>query len=785
MAFNFPHAGLVINIAGDGTVDTPVGHPINATTFSRMAVNNGALGTMDYPLITLTGLGYALSRRNPNVVGELDALHYGIEGLDLPAIFGAITTAANAGFAATTPAGDPLEVGFGVIREAMEWAQSNLGALRPLTAADFYVLPALGGGGNPPRFRISYSLLVEPSTCLMRAAVEVVCLGGFVHTVASRNNASRYAQFYDLVIDELSNPPIANQAAAFSRVFTHSGLPPQLAVYPVALGERYSHPLLRFHYVGGSHAERRAAFLLYVPLLLPMLPTLRSFLAPSTGPDMVADAYALLITRIHRSVQNPPDQTIYLYRTAVDLSSLLEEMPEIPQRANAAVPVQNASERAQAAVTEWDRRRQVVSNSAGGGATSLPGSTVTNISASRTGRQQLTSVLLPMAFFGPAEADLLRLAGAAPTNEFPCLKRGMQTKNVVFVQVATGRLRGISDVSPGLAVLESCSGAFLKYVDHTTVMNKAPAINPGARPPHTMAYNQEEFTHVFLLNNREKFVALNFLSLSAKIKSAREQILEQSVSTSSKLFASAENVALLKYFSHYLDAFEFDFTGPGSWDDAMDRIEKFRQNGLSMPGDSLSNHFDNCQKAYDILIGELFDGVAHFAQPREAPNVAQLLSRRVFEANGPFDQHLTFQNQNTSTLNGLLMLNPSFGKVMGGSSSSTPPGHEEDEGSGGKWPKPKAKSVKFKFDKGTLTFGDPKSGVKYDTTAIFEELKKVDSKITRNNFCILNYLSTTQCCTLSKHKNGNWHKYAQNILKRRADFEHAPFRLDSKAKATK
>ena len=131
------------------------------------------------------------------------------------------------------------------------------------------------------------------------------------------------------------------------------------------------------------------------------------------------------------------------------------------------------------------------------------------------------------------------------------------------------------------------------------------------------------------------------------------------------------------------------------------------------------------------------------------------------------------------------MLNPSFGKVMGGSSSSAPLGHEEDEGSGGKWPKPKAKSVKFKFEKGTLTFGDPKSGVKYDTTAILEELKKVDSKITKSNFCILNYLSTTQCCTLSKHKSGNWHKYAQNIMKLRADFEHAPFRLDSKAKAAK
>ena len=283
MAFNFPHAGLVINPAGEGTVDTPMGHPINATAFGRMAVSNVALGTMDYPLITLAGLGYALSRRNPNIAGELDALHYGVEGLDLPAIFGSITTAANAGFVVTTPAGNPLEVGFEIIREAMDWAQSNIGVLRHLTAADFYVLPAIVGGGNPPRLRVSYSLLVESSTGLMRAAVEVVCLGGFVHTAASRNAASRYAQFYDTVIDELANPPIANQADAFSRVFTHSGLPPQLAVYPVALGERYSHTLLRFHYVGGTHAQRRAAFILYSPLLLPKVPVLQRFLTPPCG----------------------------------------------------------------------------------------------------------------------------------------------------------------------------------------------------------------------------------------------------------------------------------------------------------------------------------------------------------------------------------------------------------------------------------------------------------------------------------------------------------------------
>ena len=791
MAINYPAVGLVINPAADGTVDVPTAHLLNASQFSMMGVTNAAGGTVDYPMTTMTGLGLALSRRNPNAANELDLLCYGNDGLGLLGIFGAITTAVNAGFTHGVAAtGDPLTDGMAIIRKAMTWAQTNVTSLRPLMAADFYVLPALAGGGNPPRVRISYSLFVEPSTLLMRAATEVVCLGGFVHTPASRNATSRYALFYETVVDQLSTPPLANQPEAVARVFLQSGLPPQLAVYPVALGERYSHILLRFHYIGGSHAERRAAFCTYAPLLLQELPLLRSFVTPSLSDDMTVDAYSMMASRIFRSMHAPADQSTFLFRTASDLSSMLAEMPEIPQQANTAVPVQNASSRALAAVTEWDRRRTVVNSSAGGGGVAPSDGTaaVSQVPASKTLRSQLTSALMPQPFFAPAEADIVRLNGMAPNNEFPCLKRAMVTKNVIFVQVAVGRLRGVSDISPGMGIIESCSSAFAKYVDHTTVMDKAPAAVPGRRPPHTMAYNQEEFTRNFLLNQREKFLKQDLLSLSNKIKSAREQILEQPIDRGAKLFASAENIPLLKYFGHFLEAFEFDRTGPGSWEEALDKMERFRQGGLSMPGESRVHHFDNCGKAFDILLGELFDSIGHFAQAKEASKVDQLLSRRVFEPNGAFEQHLTFQNTGTSSLNQILMLNPAFAKVMGGPSgvsggeSSSASQGEEEQGSGGKF-KASSQAAGYVYKGGLLTFGNPHSGPTYDTKAIWEAIRKVEAGLGKHNFCMLQYLSINKkICKSQAHRAGKFHKYAPHIMKLRSKFEHAPFRTDAKAK---
>ena len=396
----------------------------------------------------------------------------------------------------------------------------------------------------------------------------------------------------------------------------------------------------------------------------------------------------------------------------------------------------------------------------------------------------MTAALLPLPFFAQAQADLQRLHSAAPNNEFPILKRAFETRNVAFAQVAIGRVSRVADVSPALAIVEGCATAFHKYVDHITVMEKQPAPNPGRRPDHTLLYNQEDFTKTFLLNNREKFDRLNFLQLSIKIKAAREQTIEQKADDLSILLTSAEHIPLLKYFSHYLDAFEFDMTGPGSWDDACDLLEKFRQNGLSMPGDSITHHFDNCRQAFRLLLGELFDAISHFAQSKEASNVALSLSRRVFEANGAFQRHVAFQNGGTSDLNRLLTLNPAFALALGGHSAgagSSTGTHDEERGSGGKG-KSVVKGNGYQWKGSSLIFGDSPTGPKYDTVAILTELQKTDGSLTRENFCMLNFLSNKKnICKSSKH-TGAFHKIPPEISKLRQKFEHKPFRIDARAK---
>ena len=52
-----------------------------------------------------------------------------------------------------------------------------------------------------------------------------------------------------------------------------------------------------------------------------------------------------------------------------------------------------------------------------------------NVQATKALKQQVISELLPLPFVGPALADIVRLHAANPTNDFPCIKRGLQTHN--------------------------------------------------------------------------------------------------------------------------------------------------------------------------------------------------------------------------------------------------------------------------------------------------------------------------------------------------------------------
>lgn len=72
------------------------------------------------------------------------------------------------------------------------------------------------------------------------------------------------------------------------------------------------------------------------------------------------------------------------------------------------------------------------------------------IVASRGIRQEMMQDLLPMPFFGPTDSQIVALQAAAPTNDFPLLHIAVNTRNVVFMQVAVGRLSGVADVAPSL-----------------------------------------------------------------------------------------------------------------------------------------------------------------------------------------------------------------------------------------------------------------------------------------------------------------------------------------------
>ena len=179
------------------------------------------------------------------------------------------------------------------------------------------------------------------------------------------------------------------------------------------------------------------------------------------------------------------------------------------------------------------------------------------------------------------------------------------------------------------------------------------------------------------------------------------------------------------------------------------------------------------------MIGELFDALAHFTQAREAPDVRFSLSGLIYEPNGAFDQHLLSINKTSSDMNALILNYPVLANAMsvGSGSSSNPGGGGDDKGAG------KKTEPKFKWKKNTLLFGKGVSGPKYDAGKIMEELNKVDPNLdSRTNFCLVNYLSTTNACTNPKHSSGGWHKISPAIKALRDKFEHKPYRTDAKAK---
>ena len=678
---NFNAVGVIVN--GNDNVEFGPGHSFSIHLGILGSTNAG--GNREFSMMIVQAMAMALSRENPNNPAELDGITYAGHHLEVQSCLSAMESAFNAGFQhGVLATGQVLQDSFAVIRKALLWAEANSSLLRPLMAADFTAMPPLVGGGNPPRIRMSYSLLVDPAKHLYRAVTDLLCLGGYLHSAASRNATSRYCTFWDQLVDSLSTPAVANQPEAVALLMRQHGVPVQLAAYPVAVGERYPHILLRINYVGGSFPQRRAAFATYVPLLIDLLPVLGSFLQPAASEAQCIDAFATMARAIHQGPAAPSDQVLFQYGTCLALTGTLAQLPDIPVQADAMNPVGDADWRAQAAVAEFQRRKAATSGSSSGAGPTAAGSGGQVTQASMQQRRQLINTLLTMPFFGATEARLLNVVSQQPSNEFPRINIGLGTRNVIFYQILTGKLKGLSELSQALKILEGASKVFPKYIDHYTVMDKLGPL-AGQRPVHTLEYNQEEFTRQFLSHNREAFLKLNFLAISGKIQCARNQIIDRGVTDRANLFVQEGNITILKYFSYYLEAYEFAPTGRGSWTDALDRIEQLRGNGLSLPDQALIHHLDHCQAQFKVLLGELFDALSHFTQPGEATDVSMVLSSRVYEDNGNFDLSLTHKGSVSAKINELVMMNPAFALCMTGGSPAKGP--SPGKGAGGKAPK--------------------------------------------------------------------------------------------------
>ena len=754
----------------------------------------GVLGTIngpnhEYGIDKVQGLAFALARLDVAMPDQLENHFVGMHGLTCAEAFSIITQSVNAGFqhSVVLGVGTRTAAFHNLLREAFAWAQNNIDHLRIIRPGSVYQLPALQGGGNPVRCRMAYPLLSDDTNGLLWAVAELIGLCGIIHDSASRGPASRFGLMFDTIVDALDTPPIADQPVRVARAIVLSGVPCFLRFYPEGMAQRYPAIQLRLFYLGGTFVQRREAFATSLPLLLKHLTTLRSFLVPAIDISQQVEAYRQMVEHIHHASQPPQENTWFTFEVAEALDQKLEDFPQVIVDAQAAAPPHGAAWRSQRAIAEHVRREAIVNNASAAGGVPLAGST-TAVAVSRALKQQLCNTLMTMPFFGPAQADMVRLHAGNPQNDLPIFQRAVATRNVFVLQVMIGKVRGVADAAPLFSILEGLQPSFSRYVTHVVVMDKAPSLTAGARQPHTLSYNFSDADLTAILSNeRAKFVdGMDWLKLAADIKSAREHIPPVELLRGSNIFESAENIPLLRYLQHFLDVFDYTATGPGSLGVGLDRLEQFRQTGNALPAGARADHLNNCLAAWKVLLGDWFDSMSNFCGSREAPQVGLLLSNFIYEVGGSFDLHLAYQSTQTQTLNSMLMLHPAFGRVLGasapaavGSSTSLSAGASGTKpGSGTLSPK---QGPKVHRANGKIHFGKGTSGPTYVVAPILAELRKVKD-VNQGNFCIEFYLSTQGYCSQSKHHpNCPQHKWPAAITSLRDSFEHRPFRVDSKA----
>ena len=766
----------------NGIVQLPLADPFNQH-FGDMGAVNGP--NREYPIAPIQALAWALLKLDVSMPDQLDNLFYGLNGITCGEAFLAIGQSYTAGFRHTVVLQGGTRLAFcnNVLREAFGWALLNVASVRIIRPGGFYALPPLQGGGNPPRVRMAYPLLADETTGLLWGVADLIALTGCVHDPASRGAQSRFSLAFDTIIDALDTPPTADQAVRVARSIIMSGVPCFLRVYPESMAQRYAAIQVRLYYIGGTFTQRREVLATMLPLMLKRLITLRSFLVPSVDVSQSVEAYRLMVVSIHPPGQPRQESTLFTFEVAEALDVRLADFPQVIVDAQAPTPPLDAAWRSQEAVAEHHRREQMVNNAPASGGQSTAGGTGA-VAVSRALKQQLCNTLMTLPFFGPAQADVVRLYANNPQNDLPVYRRSVKTRNVFIYQVMIGKVRGVADAAPMFSILEGLQPGFERFVTYMVVMDKAPLPTAGARKPHTLSFEFPPSTLAAILSNdREKFLAVDWLKLAASIKSAREHLPPIQLKLGINMFESAENIPLLRHLQHFLDVFDYAQSGVGSLSEGLNRIEQFRQNGAALPGEAYANHLANTMTAWQVLLGDLFDSMSQFCCSREAPQVSLLLSDRIYEAGGSFDELLKFQDTATQSLNSMIMLHPAFGSVftnaLGGSSGAGSSSGATAAQTGS--PSDSKNKNKTHRAGGNLYYGQGNKGPAYNIALVMAEIQKI-KQVNQGNFCLEFYLSTSGFCPHAKHhKNCAQHKWPAAVTALRDSLEHRPFRVDAKA----
>ena len=127
---------------------------------------------------------------NPN---PLDLVTLGDHKLGLASSIRMIGVAFTNGFTINIPPG-PILSGFNVaIQTALVWASQNVPLLDVMNVQDWIPLPAIAAANhNHYRFQFTVGMFVHGG--LFTPLVEFACFMGYIHSVNSRGNGSRFAE---------------------------------------------------------------------------------------------------------------------------------------------------------------------------------------------------------------------------------------------------------------------------------------------------------------------------------------------------------------------------------------------------------------------------------------------------------------------------------------------------------------------------------------------------------------------------------------------------------------